>query len=73
MDANQERAESLCNEFSDWVLYDNINKSVIFNTTEDHLRVLEHELAKLGYIEIHLSEILVGDEQYTYTCVYQRK
>ena len=68
-----ERAESLCIEFSDWVLYDHINKSVIFNTSEKFLRVLEIELERVGYREIHLTEIMGKNGEYTYTCVYQHK
>lgn len=69
MSQTQDRAESLCDEFSDWVLYDDAKRSVIFNTTEEHLKTLKRELSKLGYREIHQTEIEL-DGNITYTCVF---
>jgi hypothetical protein len=68
-----DRAKCLCDEFSDWVLYDDVNRSVIFNTSEEYLFILDTELLKIGYIEIHFSELEISDGVFSYTCVYKHR
>ena len=73
MNDTHDRAKSLCEEFSDWVLFDDVNMSVVFNTTEDYLFILDVELLKLGYIEIHFSELEIDEGVFSYTCVYKHR
>ena len=43
------RSSSLCEEFSDYVLADDSNDSILVNIPEKHFGTLFRELKKLGY------------------------
>lgn len=45
-----EKAKSLCDEFSDNVIYDHTRHSIIINIDVEHLRVLKKEMEKLKYM-----------------------
>ena len=50
MNISVARASSLCEEFSDYVLYDENFESVLFNVHEEYFPTVFRELRKLGYI-----------------------
>ena len=50
MNISVARAGSLCEEFSDYVLYDENFESVLFNVHEEYFPTVFRELRKLGYI-----------------------
>ena len=44
------KGSSLCEEFSDYVLEDDSNNSILVNIPEEHFGTIFRELKKLGYI-----------------------
>ncbi len=50
MNASCCRASALCEEFSDYVLYDESCDSVLVNIDEDHFSIIYRELQKIGYV-----------------------
>lgn len=61
---------SVCEEFSDWVLYDSIHKSVIVNIKQEFFVVLKRELYKIGFKNVHSCTLPETD---TITCVFLKK
>jgi hypothetical protein len=51
------RSSSLCEEFSDYVLADDINNSLLVNIPEKHFGTLYRELGKLGYEMVFMTRI----------------
>jgi|TARA_R100000808_G_scaffold23899_1_gene53735 hypothetical protein len=49
MKASYQRGSALCEEFSDFVLYDEIFDSILVNVHEDYFGTVFRELGKLGY------------------------
>ena len=50
MNASCCRASALCEEFSDYVIYDDNCDSVLVNIDEDYFSVIYRELQKIGYV-----------------------
>jgi len=51
------RSSSLCEEFSDYVLVDDSNDSLLVNIPEEHFSILYRELKKLGYMMVFKTRI----------------
>ena len=49
MNASCWKGHSLCEEFSDYVLYDELNDSILVNVDEDYYNTVIKELKKIGY------------------------
>ena len=49
MNASCCRASALCEEFSDYVLYDEASNSVLINVNEEYFGIVYRELQKIGY------------------------
>ena len=62
--------ESLCEEFSDWVLYDSRKKSIIINISIDYFEILKKELGKFGFCLIHESRVTIKEKNDNITCVF---
>lgn len=65
-----DRVVSLCEEFSDWVLYDDKYKSIVINIKEDLFPTLKQELKKFNFKIIHCYEM---SETCTVTCVFIKR
>ena len=50
MNISVARASAFCEEFSDYVLYDEYSESVLLNVSEEYFATVFRELRKLGYI-----------------------
>ena len=50
MNISVARANALCEEFSDYVLYDDVYESVLLNIHEDYFSTIIRELRKIGYV-----------------------
>ena len=50
MNASCCRASALCEEFSDYVIYDDSCDSVLVNVHEDYFSIVYSELQKMSYI-----------------------
>ena len=50
MKASYQRGSSLCEEFSDFVLYDDDFDSILVNVHEDYFSTIIRELRKIGYV-----------------------
>tara|TARA_R110002012_G_scaffold151454_3_gene311384 strand:- start:2558 stop:2770 length:213 start_codon:yes stop_codon:yes gene_type:complete len=50
MNASCCRASALCEEFSDYVIYDDSCDSVLVNIDEDYFSIIYRELQKIGYV-----------------------
>lgn len=70
MGTHVSRVESICEEFSDWILYDSRNKSIILNVAEEHFLTLKRELAKYGFTVVHQTVITMEKSDDTITCVF---
>jgi hypothetical protein len=44
------RASALCEEFSDYVIYDDRSDSVLVNINQEYFNVIWSELQKIGYV-----------------------
>ena len=51
------RANALCEEFSDYVIYDSEFNSILFNVPYQHFKIVHLELAKLGYMLVFKTRI----------------
>ena len=67
MDTSFCRANALCEEFSDYVIYDNSLDSVLLNVPSDHWGTLYRELGKLGYVLVFKTRI---DKTNSLTCTF---
>jgi hypothetical protein len=50
MNASCCRASALCEEFSDYVIYDDSCDSVLVNIDEDYFPIIYRELHKISYV-----------------------
>jgi hypothetical protein len=57
MNASVCRANALCEEFSDYVIYDSEFDSVLFNIPFQHFQTIHVELRKLGYVLVFKTQI----------------
>ncbi len=57
MNISVARASALCEEFSDYVLHDDLYESVLLNVHEDYFHTLLRELRKIGYVLIFKSRL----------------
>jgi len=57
MNASVCRANALCEEFSDYVIYDSELNSILFNIPFQHFDTIHFELEKLGYILVFKTRI----------------
>tara|TARA_R100000900_G_scaffold134664_1_gene111973 strand:+ start:274 stop:486 length:213 start_codon:yes stop_codon:yes gene_type:complete len=57
MNISVARASSLCEEFSDYVLFDEYFESVLLNVDEEYFATVFRELRKLGYILVFKTRI----------------
>lgn len=62
-----DRARSLCEEFTDYVLFDKTRHSIIVNINKEHFKIITKELGKLGYKLIFTKTL---NEINTITCTY---
>tara|TARA_R100000781_G_C3990275_1_gene96687 strand:- start:257 stop:469 length:213 start_codon:yes stop_codon:yes gene_type:complete len=69
MKASLQRGGALCEEFSDFVLYDNEFDSILVNIHEDYFETVFRELSKLGYILIFRTELQTTN---SLTCTFIR-
>jgi len=51
------RANALCEEFSDYVIYDSEFESILFNVPYEHFKTVHLELSKLGFILVFKTRI----------------
>jgi len=56
---------AVCEEFTDTVLIDSKNNSIIVNVSEEWFSVLDNRLKEIGFKRIHKSQIGNG-----FTCAY---
>ena len=70
MDISFCRANALCEEFSDYVIYDSALDSVLLNVPSDHFGTLYRELGKLGYVLVFKTRI---DKTNSLTCTFIRE
>ena len=61
------RAASLCEEFCDYVLYDDIHRSIIVNVYIDRFPILRKELKKFKFFIKHMTKL---EETQSITCVF---
>jgi hypothetical protein len=64
---NISRAASLCEEFCDYVLYDDIHRSIIVNINVDRFSILRKELKKFKFQIKHMTKF---EETESITCVF---
>jgi hypothetical protein len=57
MNASVCRANALCEEFSDYVIYDSELNSILFNIPYQYFQTIHIELGKLGYILVFKTRI----------------
>jgi hypothetical protein len=57
MNASVCRANALCEEFSDYVIYDSELNSILFNIPFQYFETIYIELAKLGYELVFKTQI----------------
>jgi hypothetical protein len=62
-----EKALSLCEEFTDCILYDTARRSIVVNVSAAYLNVIESELSKLDYKLIFTNQLNTSD---TVTCTF---
>lgn len=62
-----ERAQAICEEFTDYVLLDKTRHSIVVNMQKEHFKIVTKELGKLGY---KLSFTKTLDDINTITCTY---
>jgi hypothetical protein len=51
------RANALCEEFSDYVIYDNESESILVNIPFEHFKTVHLELSKLSYMLVFKTQI----------------
>jgi|TARA_R110002020_G_scaffold2196_7_gene10170 hypothetical protein len=69
MKASFQRGSSLCEEFSDFVLYDNEFDSILVNVHEDYFGTVFRELGKLGYVLVFRTKLQTTN---SLTCTFIR-
>ena len=69
MKASHQRGSALCEEFSDFVLYDDELDSILVNVHEDYFSTVFRELRKLGYILIFKTKLTTTN---SLTCTFIR-
>ena len=57
MNASVCRANALCEEFSDYVIYDSEFDSILFNIPFQYFETILQELGKLGYVLVFKTQI----------------
>ncbi len=57
MNISVARASSLCEEFSDYVLFDEYFESVLLNVDVEYFATVFRELRKLGYVLVFKTRI----------------
>jgi len=67
MNASVWKGCSLCEEFSDYVLYDELNDSILVNIHEDYLKIIRKELMKIGYYLVFKTKLEITN---SYTCTF---
>jgi len=70
--AISEKAFSLVEEFTDFLLFDDIRKSIVVNVKRDYVKTIKLELSKLHYDLVHQSTI-EGSISYTLVFVKEYK
>ena len=63
------RAYTLLEEFTDFVLIDEVRDSVVLNAKHEYVKIINYELRKFKYKLVHKSE--VGDNN-SFTLVYTK-
>ena len=61
------KGSSLCEEFSDYVLEDNSNDSILVNIPDEHFGTIFRELKKLGYKMVFKTRI---EKSNSLTCTF---
>jgi len=61
------KGSSLCEEFSDYVLEDDSNNSILVNIPEEHFGTIFRELKKLGYKMVFKTRI---EKSNSLTCTF---
>ena len=64
------RASTLCEEFSDYVIYDDNSDSVLVNIHEDYFPIIYRELLKIGYVLVFRTYIETTN---SLTCTFIKK
>jgi len=67
MEASVWKGSSLCEEFSDYVLFDNETESILVNIHEDYMATLKKELQKMGYFLVFKTKLHITN---SYTCTF---
>jgi len=67
MNASCWKGHSLCEEFSDYVLYDELNDSILVNVDEDYYNTVIKELKKIGYKLAFQTKLNLTN---SYTCTF---
>tara|TARA_R100001082_G_scaffold107289_1_gene81001 strand:- start:404 stop:616 length:213 start_codon:yes stop_codon:yes gene_type:complete len=67
MNASFCRANALCEEFSDYVIYDSELDSVLVNVPFRHFEIIYLELGKLGYTLVFKTQI---EKTNSLTCTF---
>ena len=67
MDISCWKGNSLCEEFSDYVLYDERNDSILANVPEQYCIIVIKELRKMGYILVFRTKLELTN---SYTCTF---
>jgi hypothetical protein len=67
MDISCWKGHSLCEEFSDYVLYDERNDSILTNVHEQYLIIVIDELRKMGYVLVFRTKLKLTN---SYTCTF---
>ena len=69
MKASYQRGSALCEEFSDFVLYDESFDSILVNVHEDYFATVFRELGKLGYLLVFKTRLNATN---SLTCTFIR-
>jgi len=69
MEASVWKGSSLCEEFSDYVLFDEETESILVNIHDDYMKILNKELLKMGYYLVFKTKLNLTN---SYTCTFIR-
>ena len=69
MKASYQRGGAFCEEFSDFVLYDEVSDSILVNVHEDYFSTVFRELGKLGYTLVFKTRLVTTN---SLTCTFIR-
>jgi hypothetical protein len=61
------KGHSLCEEFSDYVLYDSMNDSILVNVDKQYTSIVIKELKKIGYKLVFQTKLNLTN---SYTCTF---